>query len=141
MRQQLLLWAPFRRYRQHWGLYLATHQRVLIAARKIKLHKCDACGVLNPKDDFWGFTDYVNHRVLIDVTAPENKIADTAMHELLHVIRGDVVPEAPHDEDFICGAEPHMLHVLAQFGFGLPPFPERYAEFRAAALKEKRNRK
>lgn len=141
MRQQLLLWHPFRRYRQRWGLYLATPQRVLTTAQRLGLHRCEACGISNPKDRFDAFTDFTKQRVLIDVTRSEADIADAVMHELLHVARGAYVEEQPHDETFVRGASSPALFVFAEFGFCLPPFPERYAEFRAAALKQKRNPK
>lgn len=134
MRQQLLLWVPFRRYRQRWGLYLATPARVAAEGRMLGLHRCESCGQAEC-DAFYGVTSFDSRRVLVDVTEPEAKIADTAMHELLHVARGPNADEAPHDEAFVRGAEKGALHIFAQFGLRLPPFPERYAEFRAEALR------
>ena len=80
MRQQLLLWVPFRRYRQRWGLYLATPARVAAEGRMLGLHRCESCGQAEC-DAFYGVTSFDSRRVLVDVTEPEAKIADPLMED------------------------------------------------------------
>lgn len=65
-----------------------------------------------------GVTNFARRSVHIDLAQSVAKIAETTLHELLHVAKDDGV-----GEDFIRAVERPLWHILARHGFVLPPFP------------------
>lgn len=80
-----------------------------------------------------GYTCFEARDVLIDVGQPLREIAPTALHELLHVARGDA-----SNEQFIRKVERPLLAIVGQFGFAIPPFPDGFEAMRRRALARRR---
>ena len=87
---------------------------------------------LNDEDTgapLWGLTDFEKRHVLILATQPHNQLADTALHELMHVAAGvNERTEIEHaaEENFICRASVGLWRLMSGLGMRLPAFPEGF---------------
>jgi len=87
-----------------------------------------------------GLTTY--RRSLIEIAAwqPWDDLCETVLHEMMHAAgwTGQIVPgDVMAEERFIARAEGPLWHIVAQFGFRLPSFPNGFDSLRAQAIEAK----
>lgn len=105
-----MLWWKFRDHgRRLWSVFLVD-----------ELRDEDTGAAL------WGLTHFEKRHVYILATQPHNQLADTAIHELMHVAAGvsertDI--EHVAEENYIQRASVGLWRLMTALGFRLPPFP------------------
>ena len=108
-----MLWWKFRDHgKRQWSVFLVD-----------KLNDEETGAAL------WGLTDFEKRHVYILATQPHNQLADTTIHELMHVSAGvDMRSEIEHaaEENFIQRASVGLWRIMSGLGMRLPPFPEGF---------------